>query len=33
MIEINKNTLKYITIISVISVITETKKKLKRYIK
>lgn len=31
--EINKNTLKYITIISVISVITETKKKLKRYIK
>ena len=31
--EINKNTLKYITIISVISVITEIKKKLKRYIK
>ncbi len=29
----NKNTLKYITLISVISVFTKTKKKLKRYIK
>ncbi len=29
----NKNTLKYITIISIISVFTKTKKNLKRYIK